>query len=583
MSPEQAAGRNVTTTSDIFSLGVVAYEMLCRSKPFEGNSYSEVLERIQTYEPPAVTDLNPLIQPDIEDVIARMLEKDEPHRYQSMTDVITDLEHAMEKLQIPRDRRRLLRYITDPDAYEASFRDKVVKRCLSQGSYYMQKGHSHLEEAMLEFKRILYVDPSNERARRNLERIRSERGEKEKTVTLETVAVRSPRKKRAAKASKPKPNARPRRRAARSVFVLAAVLVAVASTGYVAVQRGLLPAPGFLPAPNEPPALSAPNRLVVTAGESVEFRLQAVDAEGDPVAMRAHSLPDGAELSDDGAFAWQPAYGQEGSHRITFQADDGNSAANAVTVIDVQAARLTIDFDPIAPVRMKSGQRMSRTLRAESDSGDPVRFRLAGGPNGMVVEGDQLRWNAPEAVSGEFTATVVASDGHVEAARDVTVTVSPPRPAEASRIGSVEWRLPEKADIYVDGALKKRASDRVKLDLPAGRHTLQAQLESGITGWNQVVDVKGGATETIRARELEYGALSVYFLGSVGEFQINGRTFSHQPPFSAVRVPVGNHPVSCRMAGDEGPKELNVRVEKGKETIIEYEVGREPSVSIEEG
>jgi serine/threonine-protein kinase len=63
MSPEQAAGRPVSTSSDIFSLGVVAYELFGRRKPFEGQSYSDVLEKIQTFAPVSVTHINPSSNP----------------------------------------------------------------------------------------------------------------------------------------------------------------------------------------------------------------------------------------------------------------------------------------------------------------------------------------------------------------------------------------------------------------------------------------------------------------------------------------------------------------------------------------
>jgi hypothetical protein len=73
----------------------------------------------------------------------------------------------------------------------------------------------------------------------------------------------------------------------------------------------------------------------------------------------------------------------------------------------------------------------------------------------------------------------------------------------------------------------------------------------------------------------------VYFLGGVGEVAIDGKPFSHQPPFEAVSMPVGTYRVACRMTGDMTPKEIVVRIEPDRGTVIEYEVGGEPVVTMD--
>jgi hypothetical protein len=76
-----------------------------------------------------------------------------------------------------------------------------------------------------------------------------------------------------------------------------------------------------------------------------------------------------------------------------------------------------------------------------------------------------------------------------------------------------------------------------------------------------------------------YGALSVYFLGGVGELHIDGKPFKEQPPFTAASIPVGTHFVSCRMTNDPGRREFEITIEAGRETIIEYEIGKTPAIT----
>ena len=117
MSPEQTRGNEVGTQSDIFSLGVVAYEFATGCRPFDGRSYAEVVGKIQDEEAEPVEKLNPLIGAPFAAVIKRMLARDLDSRYGHTAEIVMDLEEAMDKAGYKRDRRILGEYIRDPEKY----------------------------------------------------------------------------------------------------------------------------------------------------------------------------------------------------------------------------------------------------------------------------------------------------------------------------------------------------------------------------------------------------------------------------------------------------------------------------------
>jgi TolB-like protein len=88
MSPEQAAGTPVDARSDVFSFGVVLYEVLSGRQPFAGASDLDVLQRVQ-HQP--AEPLGEDIPPALRMVVEKALEKDPAERYQSMRDMIVDL------------------------------------------------------------------------------------------------------------------------------------------------------------------------------------------------------------------------------------------------------------------------------------------------------------------------------------------------------------------------------------------------------------------------------------------------------------------------------------------------------------
>jgi serine/threonine-protein kinase len=90
MSPEQARGRQVDGRSDLFSLGVTLYEMLCGQVPFGGDTAADVLARLIHHDPAEVSTIGPA-PPALDPIVARLLRKVPDERYQSADDLVADL------------------------------------------------------------------------------------------------------------------------------------------------------------------------------------------------------------------------------------------------------------------------------------------------------------------------------------------------------------------------------------------------------------------------------------------------------------------------------------------------------------
>lgn len=91
MSPEAILGKQVDNRSDIFSFGVVLYEMLTGRLPFTGNSATEMMDEILHKDATAVTRYNDKVPDELQHILRKMLEKDPENRYQSVHEVWIDL------------------------------------------------------------------------------------------------------------------------------------------------------------------------------------------------------------------------------------------------------------------------------------------------------------------------------------------------------------------------------------------------------------------------------------------------------------------------------------------------------------
>lgn len=95
-SPEQAQGKNVDPRSDLYSLGIVLFEMITGSPPFLGDSPVAIAYKHVQEAPPRPTSINPAVPKSLEGIIARLLAKNPDQRYASAEDVRADLRRFRE-------------------------------------------------------------------------------------------------------------------------------------------------------------------------------------------------------------------------------------------------------------------------------------------------------------------------------------------------------------------------------------------------------------------------------------------------------------------------------------------------------
>jgi TolB-like protein/Tfp pilus assembly protein PilF/predicted Ser/Thr protein kinase len=108
MSPEQARGESVDHRTDIWSFGVVLYEMFSGQLPFKGEQDQAVVHSILNDSPVPITDLRTEIPMDLEQVVFKALEKDPDERYQKMDDLLEDLRSISDGI-VPKEIRARVR------------------------------------------------------------------------------------------------------------------------------------------------------------------------------------------------------------------------------------------------------------------------------------------------------------------------------------------------------------------------------------------------------------------------------------------------------------------------------------------
>ena len=125
MSPEQARAQRLDGRTDIFSFGVVLYEMITGNRPFGGATVSDMIASLLTQEPTRLSQRLPGVPGELEQVVARMLAKDIEKRYATAQEVLADLKRIKARVEVGDDEATTRELTSTPPAAAISFETNI--------------------------------------------------------------------------------------------------------------------------------------------------------------------------------------------------------------------------------------------------------------------------------------------------------------------------------------------------------------------------------------------------------------------------------------------------------------------------
>ncbi|OGC77711.1 MAG: hypothetical protein A2145_00120 [candidate division Zixibacteria bacterium RBG_16_40_9] len=174
MSPEHLRGTDLDKRSDLFSLGIILFEMLTGQKPFFGENYQEVITRILTENPPKPSKINPEIDPRLEFILKKVLEKDKERRFQDAEELIEELDKQISWYKVSPKKKIIRDYLENPLVFTQRLQELRVKNHLDSALYYLNLGKGRITDAKKEFMEVLRWDKDNEIAQKYLNKLQAE-------------------------------------------------------------------------------------------------------------------------------------------------------------------------------------------------------------------------------------------------------------------------------------------------------------------------------------------------------------------------------------------------------------------------
>ncbi|MCP4582707.1 MAG: protein kinase [candidate division Zixibacteria bacterium] len=173
MSPEQAAGRPIDQRCDIFSLGIVLYEIVTGKKPFNGDNYQQVVTSVISGTPVDPSSLRVDVTSSIENLIMKALNKDIESRFQDAEEMASSLDEELSSYIIPSAKNIISGFVRNPIRTTEKLRTERISKHMETALYLVNIGHGRLTDAIKEFENVLRFDKKNKLAKEYLDRLKS--------------------------------------------------------------------------------------------------------------------------------------------------------------------------------------------------------------------------------------------------------------------------------------------------------------------------------------------------------------------------------------------------------------------------
>ena len=176
MAPELINGKPIDARTDLFAVGIMLYQLATGALPFSGRNPHEVLSRIADAEYPKACTICPLVDDELEGIIAKSLAREPDLRYQSAEDFARELERYLEEVGIPASHEEVTGYFVDCDRYVDQLDKRVCGTLMQRAETAARAGHS--ARAIRLLGRVLELEKDQKQAKTMLSRLRT----RERTV-----------------------------------------------------------------------------------------------------------------------------------------------------------------------------------------------------------------------------------------------------------------------------------------------------------------------------------------------------------------------------------------------------------------
>jgi serine/threonine protein kinase len=495
MSPEQAGGKKIDHRSDLFSLGVVIYEMLTGRKPFSGQNYSSIIHEILTVVPPKPIEANPLIPREISAIIEKMLDKDPERRPQSAGGISDEITAYFRKLKIEGSRREVSQFLNAPENYLVRLKKERKEKHLERGLHFMGLGDEKIDDAISEFDKIIQLDPNDTRVLGYLKDLQARKAKKAA--------------KPAAREMKKPPPVKPRPLPLLAIIGIPALVIAL-----VLVIVFTRPKGKPVPVPKNEYGTVLINSLPSGAFVYLDtVLLGETPVKADRVIPGSHSL----ELTKAGYATLKPDFKVKAGDSLVL--DYTLSLASPEKIL--KYGRLKVESVPSGAAVYLDNHNTGRTTPCSLDS---------------VVVGQHIVKLIKAGYDPSSTTCKVTADKPNRVSVAMKPVVSEPVAGTSyMKVAVTPW-----AKIYIDNKYIETTPIAQSLTLTSGSHRIKLE-NPNYKVWEKTMPFPAGQTVTVDVKLEPLDGFLKITVKPWADVYIDGKFYETTPIAGSIKLPSGNH------------------------------------------